>query len=478
MNPTPLFSRRSALQSTSAGFGYLAFSALSTMAAQKKTASASAPEAPVSPLAPKPSHFQGKAKRVIFLCMRGAPSHVDTFDYKPILNRDSGKTGERPGSKLLGSKWDFQQHGQSGQWISDLYPNVARHADDLAILNGMHTDIPNHPQATIQLHTGNFQFVRPSLGAWTLYGLGTENDSLPGFVTIAPPNGAGGNQNFGSAFLPAIYQGTPIDIGGSGGLRARFSRNNNDASKEPISNIKNARLPKDLQRVQLDYIKSLNMEKLKRDVHQPEVEGVIESFELAFRMQDEIPEVLDLSDESAETLALYGIGETDTDSFGRQCLAARRMAEAGVRFIELSHGNWDHHRNLTQGLETNCGQTDLPIAGLLEDLKRRDMLDDTLVMWSGEFGRTPHSQGTDGRDHNNKGFSLWMAGGGVKGGVRHGATDDYGYQAVDGKVHIHDWHATILHLLGLDHERLTYNYAGRNFRLTDVHGNVVKEILA
>ncbi|MCB1232625.1 MAG: DUF1501 domain-containing protein, partial [Verrucomicrobiae bacterium] len=309
-----------------------------------------------------------------------------------------------------------------------------------------------------------------------LYGLGTENDSLPGFITIAPPNGNGGAQNFGAAFLPAIYQGTSINIAGNGGLRARLARSQ-ELNKEPVSNISNARLPKDLQRVQLDYIKSLNIEKLNRDVHQPEVEGVIESFELAFRMQDEVPKVLDVSNETPETLALYGIGSGDTDTFGRQCLIARRMAEAGVRFIELSHGNWDHHRNLTNGMETNCGQIDQPIAGLLEDLRRRDMLKDTLVMWSGEFGRTPHSQGNDGRDHNNKGFSLWMAGGGVKGGTRYGMTDDYGYQAIEDKVHIHDWHATILHLLGLDHERLTYNYAGRDFRLTNVSGRVVKEIV-
>lgn len=462
-----LFSRRHALKAGSAGFGYLAFSALSTLAAERVS----------NPLGPKAPHFAGKAKRIIFLCMRGAPSHVDTFDYKPDLTRDTGKAGQRPGAKLLGSKWEFGQHGKSGLRISSLFPELAKHADDLCIINSMHTDIPNHPQAVVQLHTGNFQFVRPSLGAWTLYGLGTENDSLPGFVTIAPPNGDGGSQNFGSAFLPAIYQGTPIAVAGNGGLRRFANAMAASADKEPVSNIANPKLPKELQRVQLDYIKSLNIEKLNRDVHQPEVEGVIESFELAFRMQDEVPKVLDISGESAETRALYGIGSGATDTFGRQCLIARRMAEAGVRFIELSHGNWDHHRNLTNGLETNCGQIDVPIAGLLADLKRRDLLKDTLVMWSGEFGRTPHSQGTDGRDHNNKGFSLWMAGGGVKGGVTHGATDEHGYQAVVDKVHIHDWHATILHLLGLDHEKLTYNYAGRNFRLTDVHGRVVKEIL-
>ncbi|MCB1087315.1 MAG: DUF1501 domain-containing protein, partial [Verrucomicrobiae bacterium] len=297
------FSRRQVLQSTSAGFGYLAFSALSTMAAERES----------NPLAPKAPHFEGKAKRVIFLCMRGAPSHVDTFDHKPDLSRSTGKAGQRPGSKLLGSKWEFKQHGQSGQWISSLFPNVAKHADDMCIVNSMHTDIPNHPQATVQMHTGNFQFVRPSLGAWTLYGLGTENDSLPGFVTIAPPNGDGGSQNFGSAFLPAIYQGTPIAVSGSGGLRARFANAMAGGAKEPVSNISNPQLSKDLQRVQLDYVKSLNIEKLNRDVHQPEVDGVIESFELAFRMQDEVPKVLDISGESAETLALYGIGAGQTD---------------------------------------------------------------------------------------------------------------------------------------------------------------------
>ncbi|MCB1077987.1 MAG: DUF1501 domain-containing protein, partial [Verrucomicrobiae bacterium] len=275
------FSRRQVLQSTSAGFGYLAFSALSTMAAERES----------NPLAPKAPHFEGKAKRVIFLCMRGAPSHVDTFDHKPDLSRSTGKAGQRPGSKLLGSKWEFKQHGQSGQWISSLFPNVAKHADDMCIVNSMHTDIPNHPQATVQMHTGNFQFVRPSLGAWTLYGLGTENDSLPGFVTIAPPNGDGGSQNFGSAFLPAIYQGTPIAVSGAGGLRARFANAMAGGAKEPVSNISNPQLSKDLQRVQLDYVKSLNIEKLNRDVHQPEVDGVIESFELAFRMQDEVPKV-------------------------------------------------------------------------------------------------------------------------------------------------------------------------------------------
>ena len=450
-------SRRLALQTMSSGFGYLAFSAISTMASGKQDNS----------LSPKTPHFPAKAKRVIFLCMQGGPSHVDTFDYKPKLNADSGKNA-RSFAKLLGSPWEFKQHGESGLRISELFPEVAGHADDLCLINSMHTDLPNHPQAFTQMHTGNFQFVRPSLGAWTLYGLGTENDSLPGFVTLAPPNGA---QNYGSAFLPAVYQGTPIGRNG----RNRFAA---AADQTPVRNISNSKLDKDLQRVQLDFVKSLNEEKLKRDVYNPDIEGIIQSYELAFRMQDEVPSVLDISKESEPTRQLYGIDNRTTEAFGRKCLAARRMAEAGVRFIEMTHGNWDHHRNLKNALETNCSQIDKPIAGLLTDLKDRDMLKDTLVIWAGEFGRTPHGQTSDGRDHNNKGYSLWMAGGGVKGGLRFGSTDEYGYQAVENKVHIHDWHATILHLMGLDHQRLTYRYAGRDFRLTDVHGNVVREILA
>jgi len=452
--------RLSFLQSTGSGFGYLAFSALSALAAQRVGAAAT------NPLAPKASHFPAKAKRVIFLAMQGAPSHVDTFDYKPQLTKDHGKDA-RGIAKLLGSPFEFSQHGDSGIPISELFPHVAGHADDLCLINSMHTDLPNHPQATTQMHTGNFQFVRPSLGAWTLYGLGTENDSLPGFITLAPPNGA---QNYGSAFLPAIYQGTPIGRQ----ARNRFVSQDKQAA---VSNLSNPRLDRDLQRVQLDYVKSLNMEKLKHDKHNPEVEGIIESYELAFRMQDELPDVLDIAEEPKSIRKLYGLDQGN-NYFARQCLSARRLAEAGVRFIQINHGNWDHHRNLVNGLRQNCGEIDKPIAGLLADLKQRDMLKDTLVIWAGEFGRTPHGQSTNGRDHNNKGYSLWMAGGGVKGGLRYGSTDEHGYQAVENKVHIHDWHATILHLLGLNHEQLTYRYAGRDFRLTDVHGNVVKGIVA
>lgn len=450
-------SRRDMLRTASAGFGWLAFAGMaSELAAQEK-----------SPMLPKSPHFAPRAKRVIFLCMQGGPSHVDTFDYKPQLKKDTGQSGKgRRGGKLLGSLWDFKQHGKSGQWISELFPNVAKHADDLCILNGMKTDLPNHPQAFVQMHTGNFQFVRPSLGAWTLYGLGTENQNLPGFVTIAPPNAVGGARNYGSSFLPAIYQGTPI------GQQRRSLAN------AKLPNLENPLLSEKTQRMQLDLIQSMNHQKQLRDKYNPEVDGIIESFELAFRMQSELPGVMDISDETTPTREMYGIGDRTTDNFGRQCLLARRLAEKGVRFIEVSHGSWDQHRALETQLTNNCDQTDKPIAALLQDLKQRDMLKDTLVLWGGEFGRTPHAQNGNGRDHNNKGFSMWMAGGGIKGGLTFGATDEYGYEAVENKVHIHDWHATILHLLGMDHEKLTYRYAGRDFRLTDVHGNVVKGIIS
>ncbi|MEM7145478.1 MAG: DUF1501 domain-containing protein, partial [Verrucomicrobiota bacterium] len=333
-------SRRELLKGASCGFGYLAFAGLSTMAA----------EAEKGPLSPKSPHFKAKAKRVILLCMRGGPSHVDTFDYKPQLAKDTGKPGRSRGGRaaeLLGSPWEFSQHGESGLWISELFPEVAKHADDLCILNGMHTDLPNHPQAFVQMHTGNFQFVRPSLGAWTLYGLGTENDNLPGFITLNAPTGVGGAQNYGSAFLPAVYQGTKIGTGQPrpGGGQQRFRRGGGPAP-DPIENIKNDELSKNLQRVQLDLIKSLNMEKLKRDQHHPEVEGVIESFELAFRMQASMPELTDLSTEPESTFNLYGPDSKKPNTFARNCVIARRLAERGVRFIQLYHRAWDQHGNL------------------------------------------------------------------------------------------------------------------------------------
>src|SRR5262245_5093624 len=453
-------SRRDALRAVSCGFGYLAFAGLAAESAAK--------DAAANPLAPKPSHFPTKAKRVILLCMKGGPSHVDTFDHKPRLTADDGKSARgRPGfAKLLGSPWKFNQSGTSGLWISELFPEVARQADELCLLRGMHTNVPAHPQAFLQLHTGTSQFVRPSLGAWTLYGLGTENENLPGFVSVNPPTINGGPQNYGAAFLPAIFQGTRIGNEGRPVARAQ------------VSNISNPRVGSDSQRMQLDFVQELNREKLARDGVNPQVEGVIESYELAFRMQGDVPKVMDLTKETKDTLSLYGVGETATDDFGRQCLLARRFVEAGVRFVELCHGDWDQHRNLKADHERHATAVDKPIAGLLADLKRRDMLKDTLVVWAGEFGRTPSAQNGDGRDHNNKGFTAWLAGGGVKGGFSYGATDQYGFEAVEGKVHVHDFHATLLHLLGLDHTKLTYRYAGRDFRLTDVHGEVVKEIVA
>ena len=474
MNHSP-FNRRDFLKTSSNGFGYLAFAALAQQQALR------AAVAPAGPLAPKAAHFPARAKHVIFLCMQGAPSHVDLLDYKPKLIADHGKpapavAGRYGQAKLMKSPWSFSQHGKSGLWISELLPGLAKQADELCVINSMATDLPAHPQAFSQMHTGSTQFVRPSLGAWALYGLGTQNENLPGFITINPPGNA--TRTFGSAFLPAIYQGTKVGGNGlPGGAQAR--RFGGGAEQAAVANIKNSRYSAEAQRTQLDLIQALNeTQKEGQGGPSPEVEGVIESYELAFRMQAEVPKVMDLSKESEATRALYGIGREATDTFGKQCLMARKFVEAGVRFIEITHGTWDQHFNLKAALERNCVAIDTPIAGLLHDLKQRGLLKDTLVIWGGEFGRTPHSQGEDGRDHNNKGFTLWMAGGGVKGGMNYGMTDDYGYEAVKDRMHIHDWHATVLHLLGLDHEKLTYPYAGRNFRLTDVHGTVAKEIIA
>jgi hypothetical protein len=457
VQPRP-WSRRQLLQSVAAGFGWMAFSGLAARAASQPTVQPST----TAPLGVRPPHFRPRAKRVIFLCMQGGPSHLDTFDYKPKLQRDAGKPGQSRGggAQLIGSPFQFRQHGQSGLWISELFPNVARHADRLCLVRSMHTDIPNHPQAFIQLHTGSSQFIRPSMGAWVLYGLGSENENLPGFITLSPPLQFGA-QNFGSAFLPAVYQGTRI-----GALR----ENNPSAS---LGNIENRLLTDPQQRRQIDLVQEMNHDFLQATDGHPEVEGVIQSYELAFRMQSEVPELLELKGESPATLARYGVGDSATDSFARQCLLARRLSEAGVRFIEVNHGGWDQHQNLETALRRNCRAIDRPIAALLDDLRSRGLLDDTLVIWGGEFGRTPDSRKADGRDHNSKGFTFWMAGGGSQPGLSFGSTDDYGYKAVQDPVHVHDLHATLLHLLGLDHEHLTYRYGGRDHRLTDVKGNVV-----
>ncbi|MCE3018078.1 MAG: DUF1501 domain-containing protein [Pirellula sp.] len=460
--------RRELLQSASAGFGYLAFSGLSTLHAQETAAAA-------NPLAPKAPHFKARAKRVIFLCMQGGPSHVDTFDYKPKLASDAGKGGKSGGGKLLASPWKFKQQGKSGLWISELFPEIGKHADELCLIRSMHCDQPVHTRAMTQMHTGTAQFVRPSLGAWTLYGLGTENESMPGFIALNPPVASA--QNFGSSFLPAVYAGTKVGRPQGRGMGALGNRNPAEAGQQ-LPDISNSRMTKKEQKNQIAFLQDLNRQKLQRDVVQPEVEGIIESYELAFRMQDVVPQLMDISGESDSTLAMYGINQGDSSDFGKQCLMARRFIESGVRFVEVTHGNWDHHQRLSTQLPQNCKEIDKPIAGLLMDLKKRGLLKDTLVVWGGEFGRTPDGQSGDGRDHNHKGYTTWMAGGGVRGGMSYGATDDHGYQAVEDKCHIHDWHATMLHLLGLDHERLTYRYAGRNFRLTDVHGQVIEKIIA
>lgn len=470
------FSRRTALKSLSSGFGYLAFAGLAQQAAADGSASR-------GPLAPKTTHFPAKAKRVIFLSMNGGPSHVDLFDHKPKLADYEGRStadSAIAGNKgLMPSPFKFTRHGESGLAFSELCPHLARHADDLCFINSMHTDLPNHSQAFIQMHTGSFQFTRPSMGAWSLYGLGTENKNLPGFITLNPPSENGGARNYGSAFLPAVYQATKIGTNQIPEFYAKILGVDQE-SGAPLRDMKNNLLTQTQQRKQLDFVRSLNAQKLKRDVYHPEIEGAIESFELAFRMQDEVPELLDVSSETAATVDSYGIGSgLATDRFGRQCLLARRMAEAGVRFIELTAPKgWDHHFRLKTALPESCLATDQPVAALLGDLKDRGMLKDTLVIWAGEFGRTPYAQSGTGRDHNNKGYTIWMAGGGVKPGTAYGATDELGYAAVENPVHIHDWHASILHLLGLDHKKLTFNYAGRDFRLTDVYGSVVKDIVA
>ncbi len=467
-------SRRCALKSTALGFGHLAASALLA----DNLASANEPAGAVDPLSPKPVHFPARAKRVIFLFMKGGPSHLDTFDYKPDLQRDDGKelpfakprVQFAPTSKLLRSPWKFKPYGECGKLVSELFPHTAEMVDDMCFLHSVHGTNAAHGGASLKLHTGSDRFVRPSVGAWVTYGLGTENANLPGFVTICPTLAHGGVKNWSSAFLPAYYQGTPLGVASQPATNAR------------LKYAVNQRTSTTSQRVQLDLLRKMNTSTLQDAPNEAELEARIRSFELAFRMQMEMPEVENLTDESETTRRLYGLDDPITEDFGRQCLLARRFAERGVRFVQVTHSDsnvqWDQHANLKAGHQKNALEVDRPIAGLLKDLKQRGMLNETLVVWGGEFGRTPTMQGKDGRDHNPEGFTMWMAGGGVKGGYRHGATDQYGYYAVENKMHIHDLHATLLHLLGLNHLQLTYRFAGRDFRLTDVAGVVAKEILA
>ena len=462
-------SRRDLLRTSAVGFGSLALSAL---------LAEDAPATPADPLAARPPHFPARAKRVIFLFMKGGPSHVDTFDYKPLLQRDHGRPYPfaRPRvtfaatGNLLASPWRFHRHGGLGIPVSELFPHVAGCVDDICFLHSVHGTNPAHGGALLKLHTGSDNFVRPSIGSWVTYGLGSENRNLPGFITICPTLAHGGVNNWGAAFLPAVYQGTPL---GNASVPAERAR---------VRYIQNSNLPPAVQRLQLDRLTQMNREHQRQAGPEPSLEARINSFELAFRMQSTMPEAEDLAAESAAARRLYGLDDPITANFGRQCLLARRFAERGVRFIQVTHSDanvqWDQHGNLRRDHEKNAREVDRPIAGLLRDLKARGLLEDTLVWWGGEFGRTPTVEGRDGRDHNPEGFTMWLAGGGVKAGFRYGATDDYGWYAVEPKVHIHDLHATILYLLGLDHEQLTFRHAGRDFRLTDVSGRVVSELFA
>jgi len=446
MHP-PSLSRRELLRLTSCGFGYLAMAGLAGAAG--------------ADLTPRPPKLTARAKRVIFLCMSGGPAQLDTFEYKP-------QVGSKPHP---GSVTEFKQRGQSGAWVSELMPHTARHADKLCVLNAMIADTGNHAQSFLQLHTGDRLRPCPSMGSWVAYGLGTENRNLPGFISLNTSNPS----VYSSACLPPIYEGTPIGINGE------------DMSKATISNIAGDHLPLPVKRGQLDLIQAMNRTHLAQRRDDDRLEGVIETMELGFRMQASAPELLDISKESKATLERYRVGKSydvgtcKPSDFGRQCLLARRFAEAGVRFIELNHGSWDQHTDHRRDLTANCNSTDAPIAALLEDLEQRGMLEDTLVVWGGEFGRPGLTPG-DGKDqtgHNARAFTFWLAGGGVKPGFVHGRTSDNGAEAVEGKVHFHDLHATILHLLGLDHEHLAFTQGGRSIRLTSLQGGkVVSQILA
>ena len=467
----PQLSRRAILQSAACGFGGLAFSGLMAEAARgADTPAAGAP------------HFPPRAKRMIFVFLAGGPSQGDLFAPKPYITKKHGQEIESPVgddgqlrvgvAKFLPMKpvAPIRPRGQSGMMISDLLPNLAGVADDLCLLRAVVADNKAHAPATLQLHTGHIAEARPSMGAWCSYGLGSENNNLPSFITIHPP---GDGRTYGAGFLPARHQGTPL----------RVPRNSGDVA---IANLRDPSASPEEQRRRLDFLQRVNRRLLSRVKADAQMEGIIESFELAFRMQRETPGLIDLSKETDQTRKMYGIGGGASDVNGRACLMARRLSEAGVRFVQVTMDGWDHHGDIRNALPRSCATADKPIAGLIRDLKRRGLLDETLVMVSGEFGRTYWSQdlsGTSpierhGREHQQESFCTLLAGGGVKPGCTHGETDDFGYRPIDGRVHLHDLHATILHLMGIDHKRLTYPHLGRDFRLTDVYGRVVREILA
>ena len=473
--PTPQ-DRRGFLRSLGGGFGSIAFAALAAADRARATSS--------DPLAPKPPHFPAKAKRVILLWMQGGPSQMDLFDYKPRLMKQGGekipflvnsaKERYEEQARLMPPVADFKQRGQCGLWMSDLMPHLATKVDELTWLRAMVTDSPAHPGAIRLFQTGSLQFVRPSMGSWIMHGFGTENQNLPGFVVISPMlyGDDGSPLHYSNVFLPSIYQGT------------RLGDARTPVKNSKIGYLGDPSLSPQLQRQHLDLIQARNRMDQEAAGVDPNVEGLIQSYELAFRMQMAAPEVFDVMRESDATRKLYGIGEDATDNFGRKCLMARRLAEAGVRYIQVTDNGWDHHAKIATTLRKSATGIDKPLAGLLTDLKSRGMLDDTLVIWTGEFGRTPYDQSLGGaraeagRDHNPYCWTMFLAGAGVKQGMILGETDEFAWKAVDGRVHVHDLHATILHLLGLDHERLTFRHAGRDFRLTDVHGHVVKEILS
>ncbi len=473
-------SRREMLVRCANGFGGLALTSLLTEAAFDRQLEAAVAE-PRSgpdrrdPLAPQTTHHAAKAKSVIFLFMDGGPSQVDTFDPKPLLAKENGQKikmkvpptqFDNVGNVLM-SPWKFRQYGESGIPVSDLFPHVAQCVDDLAILRSMTADFSEHTNANYFLHSGTGMQGRPSMGAWANYGLGSECQNLPGFVVLnsgmIPP---GGLDCFASGFLPASYQGSLFTSG-----------------EAPVADIVRTERDARQQERKLALLRKLDQGVVGRIGKIDTLESAISNYELAFRMQSAVPELASLAGETAATQALYGINDPKTQVFGRQCLLARRLVERGVRFVELlcqsvGHDRWDQHGNLVAGHEANARAVDLPIAGLLRDLKARGLLESTLVVWGGEFGRTPMAQGSDGRDHNPFGFTMWLAGGGIKGGTVYGATDDYGYYAIENKLQIHDLHATILHLLGIDHTRLTYRFSGRDIRLTDVYGEVIDAVLA
>jgi hypothetical protein len=459
-------SRRAALRAAACGFGYLGLADLLAAASS-------------NPLAVRAPHFEPRAKRVIFLFMHGGPSSIDTFDPKPRLYKDHGKPlpFKRPlafadgdPGPLMKPLWDFKNYGQSGIPVSSLFPHVGECVDDLCMIRSMVGEGVDHGAALLQTFTGSSTFVRPSMGSWVVYGLGTENQNLPGFITIKPTLSHGGAKNWSSAFLPGAFQGTAI---GNAGMKVE------EIKGEPIEYLLQKSFSRDEQRFELDMLQNINRRHASMRQHLPQLDARIESFELAFRMQTEAPEVFEVEKESEATKKLYGLDNETTRDFGWQCLLARRLAERDVRFIQCTHSyKWDQHSDLFNKHTENAAEVDKPIAGLLKDLKARGMLKDTLVIWAGEFGRTPVSEGGNGRDHNPYGYTIWMAGGGVKAGFVYGATDEVGYHAVEDRMHIHDFHATVLHLLGMDHEKLTYKYSGRDFRLTDVAGIVAKKIFA